>query len=97
MKPIIYEDESGSWDAVDVCNLIKQFKEAEKEIAELKIVAETRAIYHKALSEHHTQQQADIKELAEALNNSSDTLAWFGKHDFALTYKNIANKYLKGE
>jgi len=41
--------------------------------------------------------QSDIKELAEALNNASDTLAWFGKHDFALTYRNIANKYLKGE
>ena len=48
-------------------------------------------------SASHDEQQLNIKELAEALINSSDALAWLGKHDFALTYKNIANKHLKGK
>ena len=32
MKPIIYEDEHGSWDAVDVKNLIWEHGELEKQL-----------------------------------------------------------------
>jgi len=60
MKPIIYEDESGAWDAVDVYNIIKQAKEAEKEIAELKLKSVSALL---KATDVVIEQQSSIQEL----------------------------------